>query len=109
MAEIGQVRIRVPSRITAGEVIKVRSLVVHPMEIVSLDKDGKVIEKKYNFIHTVIVTFDGKEIMRGEITQAVSENPFFAFPLKVTQPGKLTITFIDTTGKTHEGSAEIKF
>mgnify|MGYP001570970685 FL=1 len=109
MAEIGQVRIRVPSRITAGEVIKVRSLVVHPMEIVSRDKDGKVIEKKYNFIHTVIVTFDGKEIMRGEITQAVSENPFFAFPLKVTQPGKLTITFIDTTGKTHEGSAEIKF
>lgn len=109
MAEIGQVRIRVPSRITAGEVIKVRSLVVHPMEIVSRDKDGKVIEKKYNFIHTVIVTFDGKEIMRGEITQAVSENPFFAFPLKVTQPGKLTITFIDTTGKTHEGSAEIRF
>lgn len=109
MAEIGQVRIRVPSRITAGEVIKVRSLVVHPMEIVSRDKDGKVIEKKYNFIHTVIVTFNGKEIIRGEITQAVSENPFFAFPLKVTQPGKLTITFIDTTGKTHEGSAEIIF
>lgn len=109
MAEIGQVRIRVPSRITAGEVIKVRSLVVHPMEIVSRDKDGKVIEKNYNFIHTVIVTFNGKEIMRGETTQAISENPFFAFPLKVTQPGKLTITFIDTAGKTHEGSAEIKF
>ena len=108
MAEIGQVRIRVPSRITAGEVIKVRSLVVHPMQIVSRDKDGKVIDRNYNFIHTVIVTFNGKEILRGETTQAVSENPFFAFPLKVTGPGTLTITFMDTTGKKYEGSAEIK-
>jgi sulfur-oxidizing protein SoxZ len=108
MAEIGQVRIRVPSRFTAGEVIKVRSLIVHPMEIVRRDKDGKVIEKNYNFIHTVIVAFNGKEILRGETTQAVSENPFFAFPLKVTGPGTLTITFMDTTGKKYEGSAEIK-
>jgi sulfur-oxidizing protein SoxZ len=108
MAEIGQVRIRVPSRVAAGEVIKVRSLVVHPMEIVRRDKDGKVIEKNYNFIHTVVVSFNGKEIIKGETTQAVSENPFFAFPLKVTGPGTLTITFMDTTGKKYEGSAEIK-
>ncbi len=109
MAEIGQVRIRVPSRITRGEVIKVRSLVVHPMQIVQRDNDNKVIEKNYNFIHTVVVTFNEKEVLRGETTQAVSENPFFAFTLRATEPGKLTITFMDTTGKKYEGSAEIKF
>ena len=39
----------------------------------------------------------------------MSQNPFVAFPLKVTEPGKLVITFTDTHGKTYEGSAEIKF
>ena len=46
---------------------------------------------------------------RGELSQAISQNPFFTFPVKVTQPGKLTVTFLDTTGKKCEGSAEIKF
>ncbi len=45
----------------------------------------------------------------GELSQGISQNPFFTFPMKVTQPGKLTVTFLDTTGKKYEGSAEIKF
>lgn len=108
MAEIGQVRIRVPSAIRPGEVVRVRSLVTHPMEIVQRDKAGKVIEKNYHFIHQVVVTYNGKEILRGETTQSVSENPFFAFPLKPMEPGVLKITFTDTHGKTYEGTAQIK-
>jgi len=55
------------------------------------------------------VSYNGKQVMRGETTQAVSQNPIFAFPLKVDRPGKLTVTFLDTTGKSYEGTAEIKF
>jgi sulfur-oxidizing protein SoxZ len=106
---MAEVKIRVPSKISKGDVIQVRSLVPHPMEIIQRDKDGKLIEKNYNFIHTVVVTFNGKEIVRGQMTQSMSANPFFAFPLKVTEPGKLVITFEDTTGAKHTGSVDVKF
>jgi thiosulfate oxidation carrier complex protein SoxZ len=109
MAEIGRVRIRLPSSIQPGEVVRVRTLVIHPMEITERDKEAKVITKNYNFIHTMIVAFNGKEVLRAETTQSVSENPSFTFPLKADRPGKLTITFLDTTGKKYEGAEEIKF
>ena len=109
MAEVGRVSIRLPSAIKQGEVIRVRALVVHPMELVQRDKQGKIVPKNYYFLHTMTVNYGGKEVMRGETTQAVSQNPLFTFPLKVDRPGKLTVTFFDTTEKTYEGSVEIKF
>lgn len=105
---MAEVRIRVPAKYQKGEVITVRVLVPHPMEIIQRDPSGKVVEKIYNFIHSVAVTFNGREVMSGQITQSVSANPVFAFPLKVTEPGKLTITFEDTTGAKHTGSVDIK-
>lgn len=109
MAEVGRVSIRLPSSIKAGDVIRVRTLVIHPMEIVQRDKQGRIIPKNYNFIHSLAVSFNGKEVLRSELTQGVSQNPNFTFPLKVDRPGKLTVTFSDTMGKTFEGSAEVKF
>jgi hypothetical protein len=109
MAEVGRVSIRLPSNIRQGEVIRVRSLVIHPMELVQRDKQGSLIKKNYNFIHTMLVRYDSKEVMRVETTQAISQNPMFLFPLKVDRPGRLTVTFSDTTGKSYEGNAEVKF
>ena len=40
MAEVGRVRIRLPSSIKPGEIVKVRVMVIHPMETVQR-KDGK--------------------------------------------------------------------
>ena len=79
------------------------------MEALSFDKERKPVPKNYQFVYKIVVTYNGKEILQAETTQAVSQNPFIAFPLKVTEPGKLVITFTDTHGKTYEGSAEIKF
>lgn len=109
MAEIGRVSIRLPSSIKQGDVIRVRTLVIHPMELVQRDKQGKIIAKNYHFIHTMTASFNGKEIMRTEMTQAITQNPNFTFPVKVERPGKLTVTFSDTTGKSYEGQAEVKF
>jgi sulfur-oxidizing protein SoxZ len=108
MAEIGKVRIRVPSSIKRGDVVRVRALVIHPMEIVQR-RDGKPVEKNYLFIHRVVVTYNGREILEAETTQSVSENPFFAFTFRATEPGALKITFLDTHGGKYEGTADIKF
>ncbi len=109
MAAVAEVRIRVPAKIQKDEVITVRALVPHPMEIIQRDASNKVVEKVYNFIHSFVVTFNGREVMRGQLTQAISANPVFSFPLKASEPGKLTITFEDEAGEKHQGSAEIKF
>ena len=108
MAEIGRVSIRLPSTIKQGEVIRVRTLVIHPMEIVQRDKQGKIIPKNYHFIHSMAVAFNGREILRTELTQGVSQNPSFTFPLKVDKPGMLTVSFSDTMGKDFRGKTEIR-
>jgi sulfur-oxidizing protein SoxZ len=108
MAEIGRVRIRIPSSIRQGEVVKVRVLVIHPMEIVQR-KDGKVVDKNYHFINRVVVTYLDREIAQFETTQSISENPFFTFAVKATEPGALRVTFLDTHGGKYEGTADIKF
>ena len=38
MAEVGRVSIRLPTTIKQGDVIRVRTLVIHPMELVRRDK-----------------------------------------------------------------------
>ena len=108
MADIGRVRIRIPSSIKQGDIVKVRALVIHPMEIVQR-KDGKPVDKNYHFIHRVIVTYVGQEIAQFEPSQSISENPFFAFAFKATEPGVLKVTFLDTHGGKYEGTADIKF
>ena len=109
MAEVGRVSIRLPSSIKQGDVVRVRTLVIHPMEIVQRDKQTKIIAKNYHFIHAMSAAFNGKEVMRAELTQGVSQNPSFIFPLRVDQPGKLIVTFSDTTGTDYSGEAEVKF
>ena len=108
MAEIGLVRMRLPSRIRAGDVVRVRVLVMHPMEIVER-KDGKPVDKNYHFINRVLVTYLGNEVARFETTQSISENPFFGFSFRATEPGVLKVTFLDTHGGKYEGVADVKF
>lgn len=105
---LGQVRIRVPEKAKAGEVVTVRVLVTHPMEIMEF-KDGKPVVKNYSFVHRVEATYNGKKVFEAEITQAVSQNPLLAFPIKVMEPGTVKVTFHDTQGKTYTGEAQIKF
>jgi sulfur-oxidizing protein SoxZ len=109
MSDIGKIRLRVPSSIKAGDIVRVRCLVIHPMERIERDKQGKVVDRKYQYIDTVTVTYLGKPVATFETTQSVSENPFFAFAVKATDPGPLTVKFHDTHGTTYEGSVDIKF
>jgi len=109
MSEVGKVRLRVPASIKPGDVIRVRCLVIHPMERIERDKAGKIVDKKYQYIDTVTVTYLGKTVATFETTQSVSENPFFAFAVKATDPGKLTVSFHDTHGQKYEGSIDIAF
>ena len=109
MSDIGKVRIRVSSGIKAGDVVRVRSLVIHPMERIERDSKGAIIDKKYLYINRVVATYLGKTVASFDTTQNIAENPFFAFTFRATGPGQLRVTFTDTTGGAYEGTADIKF
>ncbi len=98
MSDIGKVRLRIPSSIRPGDIVQVRSLVIHPMERIERDAQGKIIQKNYNYINKVIVTYLGKTVATFDTTQSVAENPFFSFTFKATDPGQLKVQFLDTTG-----------
>ncbi len=108
MADVGKIRIRVPSSIKSGDVVEVRALVIHPMERIERDAQGKIIPKNYNYINKVIVTYLGKTVLTFDTTQNISENPFFTFMFKATDPGQLKVQFLDTTGGKYENTVEIK-
>ena len=109
MSDIGKVRLRLPTSIKAGDVVRVRCLVIHPMERIERDAAGKIIDKKYRYIDKVTVTYLGRTIATFDTTQSVSENPYFAFTFKATDPGKLVVTFHDTNGENYEGTADVTF
>src|SRR5262245_12127973 len=109
MADTGKVRIRVPSSIKPGDIVRVRALVIHPMERIERDAQGKIVAKKYSYIDRVEAHYQGKTVVAFDTTQRVSENPFFAFTVKATEAGPLPITVHDTTGATYEGTTDIKF
>jgi thiosulfate oxidation carrier complex protein SoxZ len=109
VSDFGKVRIRVPSSIKPGDVVHVRTLVIHPMERIERDRQGKIIPKVYNYINKVVVTYLGKPVVTFDTTQSVSENPFFSFAFRATDPGPLRVEFLDTTGGRYEGRVDIKF
>jgi len=109
MSDVGKIRIRVPSAVKAGDVVRVRCLVIHPMERIERDAQGKIVQKNYNYINKVTVTYLGKPVATFDLTQSVSENPAFSFALKATAPGPVKVTFVDTHGGKYEGTADIAF
>jgi hypothetical protein len=95
MSDIGKVRLRVPSTIKPGEVVRARALVIHPMERIERDKQGRVIEKNYNYITPVVVMYLGKTVATFETTQNVSEPSFVR--LQGADLGA-QVVFTDTVG-----------
>jgi sulfur-oxidizing protein SoxZ len=107
VSEIGRIRIRVPSSVKAGEVVRVRVLLIHPMETVER-RDGKPVDRHYHFVNRMVVSYLGREVLLADITQSVSENPVFSFAVRATEPGPLKVTFQDTQGGKYEATTDLK-
>ena len=91
-----------PMRIRAtlkGDIADVRVLMVHPMETGQRkDTNGNIVPT--HFIQEVTVRVNGKPMLEGQISQAVSRNPVFSFRLKGVKAGdKLEIAWLDNRGE----------
>ena len=104
---MSQARLRVPQRAARGEIIEIRLLLEHPMENgFRRDSLGRAVAK--NIIHTLLVRYDGREILRGELGTGIAANPYLAFFTRATASGDVVVTWIDDAGLQGEVRASIE-
>ncbi len=81
----------------AGGYTDVRVLMSHPMETEQQSKG------KPHFIQNITVKVNGKPVIEGQISQAVSRNPVFSFRLKGGAKGDtIEVSWLDNKGDTNK-------
>ena len=105
---IGEARIKLPERISRGDLITVNSIVSHPMDTGFFrDADGDPIPAYY--IERVLVTYGGDEVARFEWTSGISRDPVVSFMLRAEKEAPLTMVWTDNKGATFKQSVNIGF
>ncbi len=80
----------------AGGNTDVRVLMIHPMTTAQSNQP-------LHFIQNVTVKVNGKTVVDGQISQAVSRNPVFTFHVKGGAKGdKIEVSWLDNKGETNQ-------
>ncbi len=80
----------------------VRVLMTHPMATEQQTKGQP------HFIQNLTVKLNGKTVIEGEISQAVSRNPVFSFRLKGGAKGdKIEVSWLDNKGESNKVESAI--
>lgn len=85
----------------------VRVLMTHPMETGQRkDADGRIIP--LHFIQNLTVRVNGRVVIEGQVSQAVSRNPVFSFRLKGGAKGdKIEVSWLDNQGESNKTEAAV--
>ena len=88
-------------------VTDIRVLMTHPMETGQRKgPDGKVVPM--HFIQNLVVRVNGKTVVDGQISQAVSRNPVFTFRVNGGAKGdKVEVSWLDNKGETNSTETTI--
>jgi sulfur-oxidizing protein SoxZ len=106
--DIGEARIRVPSRITQDDLITVNAIISHPMDT-GLFRTAEGAPIPAYFIKHVVVTYGSQEIARFEWTSGISRDPLVSFTVKADKEAPLTMVWTDNKGAVFRQSANISF
>lgn len=105
---IGDARIRIPSRISRGDLITVNAIVSHPMDTGFFrTADGQPIPAY--FIRDVVVTYGEEQVARFEWTSGVSKDPIVSFTLTADKEAPLTMVWTDSKGGVYKQSVNVAF
>jgi sulfur-oxidizing protein SoxZ len=105
---IGEARIKVPDRISRGDVIVVNSIITHPMDT-GFFRTAQGTPIPAYFIKDVVVDYAGQEVARFEWTSGISRDPVVSFTLRVDREGPLTMVWTDNKGDSFKQSVPISF
>ena len=98
--------INVPQKATRGQVIEIKTLISHIMETgFRHDNVGKPIPR--DIITSFVCTYNGEEIFKAALYQAIAANPFITFHTVATGSGTIAFQWTGDNGFTQEASAKI--
>ena len=94
-------KMNVPETAAEGEIVPVKVLISHPMETgFRRGLDGQPIPR--NIIQEIRCTYAGNEVFRADLHPAIAANPFFAFHLRASVSGDVTLSWTDAEGEHSE-------
>ena len=98
--------INVPARAKRGEVIEIKTLMSHVMEPgYRHTADGKVVPR--DIITSFSCRYNGVEIFRADLFQAIAANPFITFFTVAAESGKFDFEWIGDKGFSETAQASI--
>ncbi|MGL4287655.1 MAG: thiosulfate oxidation carrier complex protein SoxZ [Phreatobacter sp.] len=98
--------LNVPKTARPGEIIEIKTLIAHPMHTgYNRDDSGQPVPR--DIIRLFTCRYDGAEVFRMELTQAVAANPFIVFSTIATRSGALAFEWTDEKGQVWRETAVI--
>ncbi|MYN42842.1 thiosulfate oxidation carrier complex protein SoxZ [Duganella sp. FT109W] len=92
--------IHMPASAKRGEIIEIRALIGHPMETgYRVGADGKLLAR--DIIRKFACRYNGEQVFRAELHQAISANPYITFFTVATDSGTLEFTWDGDNGFAH--------
>lgn len=98
----GSIKIRAS---VAGDMAEVKCLITHPMEPGHRKDKTTGAEITPKFITEVSAEVNGKVVLAGNMSAAVSKNPFLSFKAPAKAGDKIKVSWKDNTGET--GTKEV--
>ncbi len=98
--------INVPPKAKRGQVIEIKTLISHVMETgYRRNESGLPIPR--DIINLFVCTYNGTEIFRADLHQAIAANPFITFFTVATESGTLEFRWTDDNGQVETAAAKI--
>lgn len=93
------IRISIPEKVNAGDIIELKAMIQHPMETgYRRDQKGKVIPQ--NIITSFRCSYDERTIFEATFLPGIAANPFLTFFVRATHTGTLVFRWTDQVGET---------
>lgn len=90
-------RIEMPSTARKGDIIEIKTLILHPM-ITGHTAAGANTAKR-DIVHTFTASYAGEEIFRADLFPGIAANPLIVFTTRATVGGELTFSWATDTGE----------
>jgi len=98
--------INVPPKAKRSQVIEINTLISHVMETgYRRDATGAPIPR--DIINRFVCSYNGEEIFRADLHQAIAANPFITFFTTATENGTLEFKWTDDNGQVETATAKI--
>ncbi len=88
--------------------ILVRILIEHPMETGRRHDESTGKPVPAHFIKDLNIELNGKRLVQGLLSTAVSRNPYFSFRLNSAKPGdRIRVSWRDNLGKSDSAETQV--